>query len=358
MQRICTTLAEAGHVVTLIGRELPHSKALTDCTFAQKRLKCFYKKGKLFYIEYNIRLFLYLLTQKTDVFGAVDLDTILPNLFVAKLKNKKLAYDAHEYFSELPEVVLRPFTKKVWESVAAFAIPKCDICYTVGENLARIFSERYQKTFGIVRNVPFLIENKIENTAGNGAILAQAKNTKKILLYQGALNDGRGLRELLYAMPMLRNAELWLVGEGDESASLRTLATHLQVHDCVRFLGYVLPHELKNITAQADIGINLLQNKGLNYYYSLANKFFDYIQADIPSVNPAFPEYQSILAAHEVGICVSNLDPNALAAAIQPLIDDIALYAALQMNCESAKLVYNWQKEAKNLLSHYHFSEI
>ena len=343
MQRICTTLADAGYNVTLIGRELRHSKPLQTQIFTQKRLFCWFTKGKLFYVEYNIRLLLYLLTQKNDAVCAIDLDTILPNLAVAKLKNKPLIYDAHEYFSELPEVVTRPFTKKVWETIAAFAIPKCTACYTVGNGLAQIFTARYKKTFGVVRNVPFLQQKPT----------AKTQNSTKILLYQGALNDGRGLEEMLCAMPLLQNATLWLVGEGDNSESLRNLATQLHLNDRVRFWGYVLPHDLKAITAQADIGINLLQNKGLNYYYSLANKFFDYIQAHIPSVNPAFPEYNAILAQHEVGICVSDLQPETLAAAIQPLIDDADLYQNFQKNCAIAQNVYHWEAEKERLLAIY-----
>jgi glycosyltransferase involved in cell wall biosynthesis len=344
MQRICTTLAVAGYDVTLIGRKLGTTDLVAAALpYAQHRLNCRFTKGKLFYIEYNIRLFFYLLTQQNDAFCAIDLDTILPNLLVAKLKNKPLIYDAHEYFSELPEVVNRPFTKKIWETIAAFAIPKCAACYTVGEGLAQIFAKRYQKPFGVVRNVPFLQPKPVLKTP----------NATKILLYQGALNDGRGLEEILCAMPLLQNANLWLVGEGDNSESLRVLATKLHLNDRVRFWGYVLPHDLKAITAQADIGINLLQNKGLNYYYSLANKFFDYIQAHIPSVNPAFPEYEAILAQHSVGICVSDLQPETLAAAIQPLIDDAAFYQNFQKNCRLAQNIYHWEAEKERLLAIY-----
>jgi glycosyltransferase involved in cell wall biosynthesis len=342
MQRICTALSEAGYIVTLIGRELPNSQPLQSFLFQQKRLHCYFQKGKFFYLEYNIRLFFYLLSQKNDAFCAIDLDTILPNVWAAKLRSKPFVYDAHEYFSEVPEVVARPFIKKIWETIADYAIPKAAVCYTVGEGLAAVLAARYRKPFGVVRNVPFYIDKKN---------IATAKKTKtKILLYQGALNDGRGLEELLAAMPLLRNAELWLAGEGDNSTSLRHLALELGLENKVRFLGYVLPQDLKNITAQADIGCNLLQNKGLNYYYSLANKFFDYIQADIPSINPAFPEYLALLKQHETGIVVADLSPETLASAIQNLIDNTEYYTTLQHNCATAATVFCWEKEREILL--------
>ena len=48
-----------------------------------------FKKGFLFYAEYNIRLFLKLLFIKKEVLLANDLDTLSANYFVSKIQNKK-----------------------------------------------------------------------------------------------------------------------------------------------------------------------------------------------------------------------------------------------------------------------------
>ena len=57
MIRICSSLSMNGYLVTLIGRENNNSPKLTQQTFQQKRLFCFFNKGKWFYIEYKIFLF-------------------------------------------------------------------------------------------------------------------------------------------------------------------------------------------------------------------------------------------------------------------------------------------------------------
>ena len=59
-----TALAAAGYEVLLIGRELPTSKPL-DFTlpYQQHRLRCRFHQGKLFYLEFNLRLLLFLLRQ-------------------------------------------------------------------------------------------------------------------------------------------------------------------------------------------------------------------------------------------------------------------------------------------------------
>ncbi|MEY4926415.1 MAG: hypothetical protein RI894_851, partial [Bacteroidota bacterium] len=263
MQRICQSLAEAGYQVVLIGRELPHSKPLKACNYKQKRLRCFFHTGKLFYAEYNIRLFFALLFIKTTVLTAIDLDTILPNFCVSILRRKPLVYDAHEYFSELPEVVTRPAVKWAWEWVAQRTIPHTTAAYTVGHALSQIFTQRYGVPFRTVRNIALsrsALSNSVLSNSPNLLSNTRANFDKKILLYQGVLNLGRGLREMILAMHHLKNAELetaelWLAGEGDLSEELRELVVKEKLSDKVKFLGYILPDDLKKLSQQAFLGI-------------------------------------------------------------------------------------------------------
>lgn len=337
MIRICTSLATAGYRVRLVGRQRSSSKPLVNQPFEQKRLKCWFEKGKFFYLEYNIRLFLFLFFVKYDAIGAVDLDTILPGLLVSRLKGKKIIYDAHEYFTETPEVVRRPGIKRIWEAVARFAIPRVDAAMTVGARLAEIMSQQYNKTFEVIHNVPFR-QHEI------------AQPIKNIILYQGVLNEGRGLEQAIEAMSFIENAELWLAGEGDLSEVLRQKAIDLQLENKIKFLGYIPPSELRNITLQAKIGLNLLENRGLSYYYSLANKCFDYIQAGLPSIQMHFPEYQQLNKERAVFILLHDLKVELLIHAIQRLLNEEALYHGLRQNCLILKEIYIWEKEEKKLI--------
>ena len=340
MIRICSSLANAGYQVQLIGRKRRNSKPLTRQPFEQKRFNCWLDKGKLFYLEYNIRLLFYLLFIKYDVVCSVDLDTLLPGLIISRLKKNKCIYDAHEYFTETPEVVRRPMVKSVWEWVADFAIPRVDAAYTVGERLAGLFEKRYKKPFAVLRNVPFY-QDEI------------AKPTENIILYQGVLNEGRGLEQVILAMQTIENATLWLAGEGDLSTVLRKQVTDLQLEKKIKFLGYLSPVELWNVTLQAKIGLNLLESRGLSYYYSLANKAFDYIQAGIPSIQMNFPEYQQLNTKCKTFILINDLDIITIKNVIQELLDNPILYNELHDNCLKAKEVFTWEKEEIELLSIY-----
>ncbi len=344
MQRICTCLAANGYTPLLVGRRLKNSKPLSKKTYQQKRIRCIFNKGKLFYLEYNIRLFFYLLFKKYDLVCGIDLDTILPAFWTSKIKGKICIYDAHEYFSEVPEVVSRPKVKRFWEWVAQHTIPKIPNCYTVCESLAEVFESRYGTPFEVIRNVPFTKPKQID---------LHPKEGKKIILYQGALNEGRGIESSILAMQYIEDMELWLVGEGDLSSILRALAKENNLSNKVKFLGYKKPNELDKITPKAWLGLNLLENKSLNYYYSLANKFFDYIQFGIPSLNMNFPEYQKIISDFPVGLLLNTLDPKEIADLINHLANDEKQYTELQNECISAATHFNWEKEQQKLIRFY-----
>jgi glycosyltransferase involved in cell wall biosynthesis len=173
----------------------------------------------------------------------------------------------------------------------------------------------------------------------------------RFILYQGALNAGRGLECLIESMQYIP-CQLKIVGEGDLSDHLRTLVKQYQITEKVEFLGFIEPNNLKNITQQAYIGMNVSENLGLSYYYSLNNKFFDYIHAGLPSVSNNFPEYIQINNEFEVAV-ISELTTQNLVKSINLLLTDDELYQRLVDNCENAKFKYNWELEEQQLIKIY-----
>lgn len=146
MQRICTSLANNGYDVLLIGRQRPRSIPLQKLAFRQKRLQSLFQKGPGLYIEYNFRLFFYLLFRRMDVICAIDLDTILPCYFISLLRRKKRVYDAHELFTEMKEIVSRPIIRKWWLAVEKFSVPKFHCGYTVNDSLVDEFKKKVSCT--------------------------------------------------------------------------------------------------------------------------------------------------------------------------------------------------------------------
>ncbi len=341
MQKVCRSLSTAGYRVELIGRNKSNSIPLANEPYKQTRLQMVFRSGKLFYLEYNIRLFFYLLTRTANVFCAIDLDTIVAVSFAAWLKQVLVAYDAHEYFTEVPEVVDRPVVKKIWKKVEQTFVPRVQLAYTVSPAIAKLFTEQYKVPFHVVMNVPLLTNN-----------ISYEKLQVSTILYQGALNKGRGIEQLITAMKSI-NANLLLAGEGDLSSELRKLVDENNLNHKIHFLGNVNPKDLKAITASATIGVNLLQNTGLSYYYSLSNKFFDYIHALIPQVCIDFPEYNYINNKYEVAVLCESCDPLKISHAIERLLCDYKLYLQLKNNCEVCRLELNWEQEEKKVIELY-----
>jgi glycosyltransferase involved in cell wall biosynthesis len=344
MQRICSTLSEAGYEVTLIGRLLPGSRDIQGWNFRTRRFRCYFNKGFLFYAEYNLRLFFLLLRLPFDAVSSIDLDSLPAGCLASLLRGKKRHFDAHEFFTEVPEVVHRPLVKAFWGLVARLFLPFYTYAYTVGPALADIFRRKYGIAFAVVRNVPLY----------TGPVAPRAiPSGKPILQYQGALNEGRGIEALLEAMVQLTDFELHIAGEGDLSETLRARARALQLQDRVFFLGWVAPSDLKALTRKAWLVVNLLENKGLSYYYSLANKFFDGVQAQAPLLTMDFPEYRSLNAQYEVAVLLPDLSVAGIVQAVRRLRDDPDHYARLQAACLRAREAWVWEEDKKVLLSQW-----
>ena len=343
MIRICTSLTHAGYEVMLIGRKKKNSVPLVATIYKQKRLPCFFEKGKLFYFEYNLRLFFFLLFKKAAVVCAIDLDTIIPCYYISRLKKIKRVYDAHEYFSQQKEIISRPGIYRIWHWVEKTFVPDFTDGYTVGSYIAAEFEKLYNVKYQVIRNLPVF---KPAN------LISTSTNAKKIIIYQGAVNEARGLEYLIPAMKNV-DAELHIYGDGNFVEQIRGIVSTNNLADKVFIKGKLLPDDLDKVTQHAYIGVNLVENTGLNQYYSLANKFFDLIQHEIPQVTMDYPEYKTVNDAFEVAVLIRDLQISRISNALNSLLNDVALYDRLKQHCSSAKKVFNWQQEEKKLIAFY-----
>lgn len=340
MHRICNSLHDAGYEVLLVGRKKKSSKALLQKKFRQKRLGMFFQKGKLFYAEYNLRLIFYLLFQNYEAVCAIDLDTIVPCILISKLKSKKIFYDAHELFSELPEVFERPAIRRIWKGIEKFAFKNIDAGYTVTTSIADYFQQQYHFKLSVVRNLP--VKTVLTNTEVH----------KRQAVYLGNLNIGRGIEEMMEAMPKI-NCDLLIVGDGELKNKLQEKAQVLSIQNRVTFSGSILPHELDEKLQQSKVGLCLIQNLGVSYYLSLSNKFFDYMMAGVPSVAMNWPEFKKINDEYGISVLIDDLKPESISKAFNLLFENDQVYKNIRQKCMEAREILNWENEAKILLDFY-----
>ncbi|MGB0839208.1 MAG: glycosyltransferase [Chitinophagales bacterium] len=342
MRKICTSLHQAGFEITLIGREMEHSKPLMSKPYHQIRWRMWFTRGKLFYLTYNLRLLWHFFWNKYDIQGGIDLDTLLAHYLAAKIKGRPHTYDAHEYFTELPEVVHRPVTKFIWKAIEKWIVPRTQYAYTINQTYAELFRKEYGTHFEIVRNAAVFEESKS---------LKQAE--VPYILYQGAVNVGRGVEEMIQAMPMIPNHHLYICGKGDQFETCQSLVEEMGLQERVRFFGFVEPEALRQITLNAKLGFTFFTKDGESYYYSLANRFFDYFHAGVPQLCVNFPEYRHINEQVEIAVLLENLSPKMIAQAANDLLNNQAKYQRLRQNCLTARKTINWQNEEKKLVALY-----
>ena len=340
MHRICNTLKEEGYIVTLVGRKKPNSKPLYPQAFDQHRFNMFCHDGILFYLEYHIRLFIYLLfSNSPDLLFSVDLDTALPVSLVSFLRRSKSIHDAHELFTEVPELQSSPVKRCIWNWVGKRTMKSFDHRFTVNDSLVKILTEKYDCKFTCVRNFPF-----IKKTSKS-----KLEVVEPYIWYQGVLNEGRGLEQMIEAMPLLPDLHLRIAGEGDRSLTLRLQAENSAAANRIHFHGWMNAEDMHNWASNAWIGINLLDHEAGSYYHSLANRTFDFVQAALPTIHMDFPEYRSIVKQYGIGVLLSRLESKSIVKTIEKLEGSAIQYDIIKKACIKYKSQLTWENESKKL---------
>lgn len=360
MQRICDSLAQNGYQVLLVGRSIKGQPPLSEQGFEQHRLNCWSSKGPLMYLEFNLRLFFFLLFQPADLFCAIDLDTILPVYWASLFRGKIRVYDAHEYFTQQKEVLSRPAIQKVWKAIENFSLRRFPLGYTVNQWIANAFHLEYGVNYAVVRNLPRLTESaKAQHLEPSPKATemdsekpsSQAKQ-QPFFIYQGAVNHGRCFETLIPAMRLVA-APLCIYGTGNFINQSLSIINQYSLNNKIEVFKPLAPHLLQATTPLAYAGITLFEAQGHNQYHSLANRFFDYIMAGIPQLCVDYPEYRAIQDQWEIGLLIPDTQPETIAQGLNKLLEDRVLYNRLKENCLEARSVLNWESEEKVLLAFY-----
>jgi len=349
VDKVCHTLAGMGFSVTLVGRLLPESPTL-DRSYNTHRMYLFFRKGPLFYAEYNLRLFLFLMFNRCNLLVSNDLDTLLPNFIISRIKRVPMVYDSHEYYTETPELINRPLVRGIWERIERSIFPRLTDVITVNESIAGLYEKKYGIKLNVVRNIPRTVspvEVKSRKELG-------LPDDRKIVLMQGAgINIQRGAEESIEAMKYVEGAILLIIGSGDVIGQLRKMSEMPGLNGKVMFLPKMPYTELMQHTRVADIGLTLDKDTNINYRYSLPNKLFDYIHAGIPVLASRLPEICRIVEGYNVGLICENHDPAEIARMINLMLNDETSRADWKVNLRKAASELTWENEENVLKSVY-----
>ena len=337
VHKMCCTLIEMGYNLLLIGRKHGSQETLYR-DYATKRISMLFHRGFLFYAELNLRLFFLLFFTKKEMLFSNDLDTLIPNYFVAKLQRKELIFDSHELFSEIPELKHRKLIKQFWLTIERWILPRLTKVITVSDAIKKHYKNLYGIEAVVIRNLP------LEKSVHQQSFPFPTEN-KNIILYQGAVNIGRGIELMLETIKLLDNCVLVIIGTGDIIEVLKQKVSSQTLENKVRFMGKVLPKDLKQFTPNATIGLSLEEDIGLNYRYALPNKLFDYIQAEVPVIVADLPEMKKLVETYQVGEILWERSPKSLAKLILKVISNNYTIAL-----QKAKRELTWTREKDKLI--------
>ena len=348
VHRTCTTLTKMGFDVLLIGRRRRNSLPVAQREYHTKRMFLFFEKGVLFYAEFNIRLFFVLLFRKCDLFVANDLDTLLPNFLIKRLRKKNIVYDTHEYFTGVPELEGRPFVRNTWKRIEKWIFPKIKNIITVNDSIAGLYKAEYGKELAVVRNIPALKNNILVKSKKELGI----DETKSMIILQGSgINIHRGAEEAVLAMQFVNNAVLYIIGDGDVIDILKEISIEKKLGNKVTFIPKQPMERLLQYTVHADIGLTLDKDTNINYRFSLPNKLFDYIHAGVPVLASSLIEVEKIIREYNIGDIIENHDPVHIAEKLNNLLADNKRMNILKENCKFATTILNWEAEENKLIN-------
>ncbi len=315
-------------------------------------------RHSLFFYEFN---FFYKKIKETrkvyDVVYCNDLPTLNVGYKYKKKYGARLIYDSHEIYIE---TVNQFYTKKknlfkntLFEISIRFmkisgrifekkVVKYVDALITVNSSIANYFEEKYKiKNVEFIMNIPILKKETMWN-----------RNLKKelnylesdfIVIYQGILNNGRGLLPLVNAFKFLPNKfKLLVLGEGILYDDILETVSVLGLESQVKLMGRVPITVLHNYTKIASLGVNLLEAYNLSTYLALPNKLFEYIHAEIPVLCSKTKESIEIVNKYEIGF-LTGLSPKEISQAIEECSTlDLSKY---KKNCNIAKSRLNWQAQ-------------
>lgn len=344
VHRTSMALVGLGYDVLLVGRILPGSAPL-ERPYRTKRMRLLFNTGPLFYAEYNLRLFILLLFARADLLLANDLDTLLANHLARR--GRKLVYDTHEFYTEVPELVGRPMVRRVWLAIERWIFPKLRTVITVNDSIAKAYRDRYGNTVHVVRNIPMKRElGPVPDRSALGL-----PEDRRILVMQGAgLNIQRGVEEAVLAMKDLPGYLLLLIGGGDVLPVAERMVAEHRLSDRVRFVDRLPYERMMDFTRNADLGLTLDKDSNLNYRFSLPNKLFDYLNAGIPVLATDLPEVAGIVRKYNAGLVIPTADPALIARAVTAFFADEERMRLTRTNATFAARELNGETEMRKLV--------
>lgn len=292
----------------------------------------------LTFLRYSFACIWIVLTRKHDVVFATStpLTAAIPGIVAKWLYRKRFVFEVRDLWPELPKamgVISNPIVLGAMSLLEKLAYLSADQCIGLAPGICDGIRKKANTSVKMIPNGcdPELVK----------AYPQWRQNGEKVTaIYAGTLGYANGLETVLDAASVLGgknykdNVEIVFVGDGAVKKQLEMTASERKLTN-VRFLP-PLPHDqLFEYLSQCQIGIMPLRNVPAFYYGTSPNKFFDYLVAGLPIVNNYPGWVADMLTREEAGFVVAPESPEALASAIEFLMNDEGAWTKASENARN-----------------------
>jgi glycosyltransferase involved in cell wall biosynthesis len=286
---------------------------------------------------------------EADVYHCHDLNTFAVGVECKrKVPGSRLVYDSHELQTERNRMSGEARRKAVAEEGRCFR--EADAFIVASPSWIAWDRELYGSIPDAsitLLNVPEL--EQVERTRALHEEIGIPPEAK-ILVYQGSIQENRGIEPAIEAVRDLDDVVLVIIGYGHHRPELEAYVERENLTDRVKFFGPIPNDELLRYTAAADIGLCNIVNSSMSYYTSLPNKLFEYAMAGLAVIGSDSPEIGRIVGEEEIGEVTDPEDPQGIAAAVRTILADTDRY---RPGLEHATARYNWTVEGEKLVALY-----
>lgn len=263
------------------------------------------RKLRYIWLEYQRETISKLRNSKFDIIVAEDVYSLGAAARLAKRSRAMLIYDSREIYSALGSLSGKDMQQYLITFKEKFYISRVDKIIVSGdldsEYLRKSLSDKIP--YFTIMNLPYYKHKTEKNLIRENFSISS--NTK-IVLYQGMLMKGRGLRSTIEAVNLLDNTSLCIMGAGSYRNELRKYIDWRRLSHKAYIAEPVPYTELHDWTCSADTGVLLFEPVSISYELALPNKLFEYCMAQIPSVATDLPAIRQIIERTPISVLVNR----------------------------------------------------
>ena len=347
LKKECVTLANSGYDVTLLVAdnledEIYYGVKITSIKFTPKNRidRILHSKKKMLAKALKI---------DADIYHFHDPELIPVGVSLTK-HGKKVIYDSHEdYGQDIKEKkwipsILRPLIAYIFDLYEKNNAKKFNAIITVTPHIVEKFKQYHSNVY-MVTNYPIL-----QKTAPNN------RQKKKQVCFTGLISPLWCHEDVIKAVNLLDDDVKYVLAGPTNMEYLEKIRV-LDVKKRIEYLGFLDSNAVNELQQSSLAGIAILNYGPIvcGNLGTLGNtKLFEYMSAGIPVICTDLVIWKEIINKWQCGICVSPTNSNAIASAINYLLQNQEIAKTMgERGRDAVEKEYNWGTQSNILIQIY-----